>query len=72
MSEINPKFIKSIKIHKWNCIKCKLTWFLRVDERKEFDLKRLGKYETAISNHVYIEQHEVKHTEKKEFQFRYV
>lgn len=71
MSETNPKNIKETKIHKWNCKNCEMVWFLRVNETKEFDLIRLGKYERAITNHVMIEEHEVIHTEKPQMKIKF-
>lgn len=68
---VNPKNIKSTKIHKWVCKNCEMCWFLRVNETKEFDMIRLGKYESAISNHVFIEEHEVVHTEHEELKIKF-
>jgi len=58
--------------HKWNCEKkdCDFNLFLRVDDSKPFDLVRLGKFQQAVTNHVFINEfseakHEVIHKQKE-------
>jgi len=60
-----------IKIHKWSCQKCVNNWFLKIDDSNESDLIKLGRFEEAVSMHVLIEEHEVKHTEKGDTIFKH-
>jgi len=58
--------------NKWHCEKkdCDFSLFLRVDDSKPYDLLRLGKFERAVTNHVFINEfstlkHEVIHKQKE-------
>lgn len=53
--------------HKWSCTSksCDFNLFLRVDDSKPFDLQRLGKFERAVTNHVFINEHEVIRDQKE-------
>ena len=57
--------------HRWNCQNCDLKFFLRVDDSIWHDRQKLQQFERAISNHIFIERHEVTHKEKAPFKIKY-
>jgi hypothetical protein len=61
-----------IKVHRWTCKKCDDKLFLRVDDQKESDMIRLTMFESYVSRHVIITDHEMSHIEKEEKGFNII
>jgi len=60
-----------ISEHRWNCKKCDLKWYLSVNDIFEHEREKLAQFERAVSNHIFITQHEVTHEEKLPFKIKY-
>jgi len=63
--------------HKWFCLECTKLWSVRIDDEKETDKIRLGKYFDDVSLHVMKFEsdkasHEVIHKQKLwKFNYKY-
>jgi len=60
-----------ISEHRWKCKNCDLKFYLSVDDSQFSQRQKLAQFERAISNHIFIEGHEVIHTEKLPFKIKY-
>jgi len=57
--------------HRWKCQDCDLKLYLSVNDEEFVSRQKLQEFERAVSNHIFIERHEVTHKEKAPFKINY-